>query len=69
MSLLTPSLGGLSWAALLGVGESSPGECGLTPPEGSTESAPLPALQDAETVMEATRILTLGMEEVKKVSG
>lgn len=57
----------MSWAALLGGGQSDPGECGLTP-EGGTDSAPLPTLKDAETVMEATRILTLGLEELKKVS-
>ncbi|KAG0710168.1 Transmembrane protein 161B [Chionoecetes opilio] len=65
LSLMFKTLGGLSWTALLG-NVSGPGECDVLP-EGSMESAALPALQDAETVMEATHILTLGMEEVKKV--
>lgn len=58
--------GGLSWGALLGR-VIEPEECGLSPDPENERVATIPTLQDAQTVMEATKILTIGMEELKKV--
>lgn len=66
LSLMFKTLGGLSWGALLGR-VNEPEECGLLPDSENERVATIPTLQDAETVMEATKILTIGMEELKKV--
>ncbi|KAG7176491.1 Transmembrane protein 161B-like [Homarus americanus] len=66
LSLMFKTLGGLSWGALLGRA-IEPEECGLTPDSEGEAATTIPTLQDAQTVMEATKILTLGMEELKKV--
>ncbi|KAK4299596.1 hypothetical protein Pmani_028137 [Petrolisthes manimaculis] len=63
LSLMFKTLGGLSWSALLGM-TREPGECGLTPPSPQTT---IPAIQDADSITEATKILALGMDELKKV--
>ncbi|KAK7016718.1 hypothetical protein SK128_013254 [Halocaridina rubra] len=65
LSLMFKTLGGLSWGAFIGrVVEE--GECGLSP-EGGEPMATIPTLQEAESVLEATKIVSLGMDELKKV--
>lgn len=59
-------VGGLRWEALLGKAVAA-GKCGLESEVEGEEMATIPTLQDAQSVMEATKILSLGMEELKKV--
>ncbi|XP_045623858.1 transmembrane protein 161B [Procambarus clarkii] len=66
LSLMFKTLGGLSWGALIGR-VVEPEECGLAPDSENEDATTIPTLQNVQTVMEATKILTLGMEELKKV--
>ncbi|XP_037774072.1 transmembrane protein 161B-like, partial [Penaeus monodon] len=66
VSLMFKTLGGLRWEALLGKAVAA-GKCGLESEVEGEEMATIPTLQDAQSVMEATKILSLGMEELKKV--
>ncbi|XP_066984609.1 transmembrane protein 161B isoform X2 [Macrobrachium rosenbergii] len=66
LALMFKTLGGLSWGALIGR-VTEEGECGLTPDEGEETIATIPTFQEAESVIEATKIVSLGMDELKKV--
>lgn len=65
MTFLT-YVGGLRWGALLSRTIAAE-KCGLESEVEGEEMATIPTLQDAQSVMEATKILSLGMEELKKV--
>lgn len=66
VSLMFKTLGGLRWGALLSRTIAAE-KCGLESEVEGEEMATIPTLQDAQSVMEATKILSLGMEELKKV--
>lgn len=71
LCLIFKTLGGSRWGALLGGGVNE-GECGLNPEDcqdvlAEESPAQIPTITEAESVEEATKILSLGLDQLKKV--
>ncbi|MCL4118386.1 UNVERIFIED_CONTAM: hypothetical protein GTU68_031247 [Idotea baltica] len=69
LSLMCKTLGGLEWRDLVMTRDASE-ECGLTP-DGSVDpefsASPLSSISQAESVSEASKTLSLGLEELKRI--